>query len=825
MHRRTVDPSRWRRSMLLLSVGALAATGVTGLTIPLPAAAATANPVPGDPLTGNGAVSRALLPYGQLTTTQSPGAAVDDAAFALPSAAAPPQFTFEGTLTLNNPAGSGGFKSIKSCSGCGKHLPPVSLDLVQNGSYLIPAVQGLTITGDTQSGSTYNLIVGPGRAWSENGDTGTAGTFSRASLPFALVDRNQNCVHNGELSFLYNATSVSNIAYQVTAETCQLHQFDMWGQLAATYTAHTVANDVALENAEAAEVGNRMPTKPLSALATDYPAAGLNLATFGSGITPSAMTAYGVVYNGVNYVADGTSANKACQTRYGTYAFCENMRLPSYSTAKSAFAGLSMARLVQDFGSGVPNLNLKDYIPEMASSSNWNSAPVTFNNAADMATGNFNSELYESDENGANTTNFLNTEPYGTATTGKMGYALGYPHHVGEQGYTWAYHSVDHFLLAQAETGYLQSQRGSSADLFNLMRDEVYAPLHLNAGTLTTERTNNAVAAGTSPTTGRPFGAYGLFWTVDDIAKFTTLFQNNGAAGGTQLVDRGQMLAAMQRTSANTGVAAVSSDLTGHGDGTAASGGYRYSNGLWAYPTTSTVPGCGLRVPFMSGFGGITIAMMPNGATYYYVSDNGEFSWASTIAELNKLSPMCAPTTTTVTASPATATAGQPVTLTATVGAATRSWAATGSVQFQDNGVNLGTPVALDSTGTASVTTSSLGSGTHSITAVYAPDLSNDTGTASSPFRTALTSSCASTATTCNVVSTAGLKVGDTIGMGSATLTDDTHVITALTPTSITWVGAYQKASHGSSQPVWLQNTAGGGFAGSTSPGVGVTVS
>ncbi|RPE31839.1 Ig-like domain repeat protein [Kitasatospora cineracea] len=823
MHRRSAVHSRWRRPLLLLSAGALAAAG---LIAPLPAAAATANPVPGDPLTGNGAVSRTLLPYSQLTNPQNPSGPVDDAAFALPAAAAPPRSTFEGTLTLTNPAGSGRFKNIKSCStGCGKHLPPISLDLVQNGSHLIPTVQGLTITGDTQSGSTYNLIVGPGRAWSENGDTGTAGTFSRASLPIALVDRNQNCVHNGELSFLYNTTSVSNVAYQVTAETCALHQFDMWGQLAATYNAHSVPNAVALENAHAAEVGNRMPTKPLSALATDYPTAGLNLATFGSGITPSAMTSYGVVYNGVNYVAGGTSANKGCQTRYGTYAFCQDMRLPSYSTAKSAFAGLSMARLVQDFGSAVPNLDLKDYVPEMASSGNWNSAQVTFNNAADMATGNFNSQLYESDENGANTTSFLNAEPYGTATTGKMGYALGYAHHAGEQGNTWAYHSVDHFLLAQAETGYLQSQRGPSADLFNLMRDEVYTPLHLNAGTLTTERTDNASAAGTSPTTGRLFAAYGLFWTVDDIAKLATLFQNNGAAGGTQLADRGQMLTAMQRSSTDTGVAAVSADLTGHGDGTAASGGYRYSNGLWAYPTTGQVPGCGLRVPFMSGYGGITIAMMPNGATYYYVSDNNEFGWASTVAELNKLSPMCAPTTTTVTASPAAVTAGQPVTLTASVGAATRSWAATGTVQFQDNGLNLGTPVALDSTGNASYTTNSLGSGPHSITAVYAPDLSNDTGTASSPFRTTLTSSCSTTATTCKVASTAGLKVGDTIGMGSATLTDDTHVITALTPTSITWVGAYQQAGHSSGQAVWLQNTAGGGFAASTSAGVGVTVS
>lgn len=42
----------------------------------------------------------------------------------------------------------------------------------------------------------------------------------------------------------------------------------------------------------------------------------------------------------------------------------------------------------------------------------------------------------------------------------------------------------------------------------------------------------------------------------------------------------------------------------------------------------------------MSGYGGITVAMMPNGATYYYFSDNNEFSWSAAVAEADKLAPM-----------------------------------------------------------------------------------------------------------------------------------------------------------------------------------------
>lgn len=779
--------------------------------------ASGANPVPGDPLTGTGDVSRTLVTYNDLTTTQSPSAPVSDGAFALPANAAMPDYTFEGNLTLLNTATSGGFTNVSGCKSCGQHLPAVSINFVQNGSYLIPAVQGEVVTGDTY----YNYIVGPGRAWTENSDNG----WSRASFPFTLVDRNQNCTHQGVMMYLFDATSVSNVRYQITHETCELHQFTMWGQLSAGYTPQPVQNDLALENAEAAEVGNQMPIKPLSALATDYPSANLNLSVFGSGITPSAMSAYGVVYNGVNYVADGTSPNTGCQTRYGTYAYCYEMRLPSYSTAKSSFASLSMALLTKLYGSSVPNLLLKNYMPEMASSSNWDTAPVTFQDAANMATGNYHSELFESDENGSNTSSFLTAEPYGTAATGKMLYALGYPHHGSEQGYTWVYHTVDQFLLTQAQTGYLQSQAGPGADLFDTMVNDVYSPMHLNAGTLTTERTDNASAEAGNPTTGRPFGAYGLFWTVDDVAKLATFFQNDGAVGGTQLVDRNLMLAAMQRLSSDTGVAAVSANSLQNGDGTESAGGFRYSNGLWAYPTTSQVPGCALRIPFMSGFGGITIAMMPDGATYYYFSDAGQFTWANAIAQLNKLAPMCAPTTTTVTSSANPQAAGQPVTFTATVTAAARSWAPTGTVQFKDNGVAVSPNILLDASGQATFTTSGLSSGTHTITAVYTPDLTDNTGISSSPASTTMAGSCGTSATTCSVASTAGMHVGDIVAMGTGTLTDDEHVITALTPTSISWIGAFQNTSHGSGQPVWVQDTAGGGFAGSTSAGYSQTIS
>ena len=566
--------------------------------------------VPGDPLTGNGNVTRTLLTYNDLMTGSS-SAPVDDSAFSLPDNAAMPDHVFEGRLELTNEATSGGFSEVKDTfryTGSGdnprKHLPEFSFEFVQNGSHLIPVTQGLIYTGHPY----WNYIIGPGRVWKETSDNG----YSRASFPFALVQRNANCTHNGVMTFLFNNSGVSKIRYQITQETCVYYKVNMWGQLTATYSAYAVTDSATLKANHALEVGNRLPTKPITDLATDYPSAAVNVSVFGSGVTAEHMTYYGVIYNGVNYVS-------GCTTRYGTYAFCENLRAPSYSTAKSAFAGMALMRLGQKYGVGVNDLLVKDYVSETTSSiGTWTN--VTFNNTIDMATGNYRLAGYESDEAGSYMETFFLAEPY----TDKMTAALNFPFKV-DPGTFWNYHSSDTFIVTRAMNNYLQSQEGSGADIFNMMKNEVYAPINLSAG-LSTIRTDNA-------SFGSPFGGYGLFWTRDDIAKVAKLLNNdNGFANGTQILQPDMLADSMQDDATDRGL-----DTTG---GT----GFKYNNGFWAEDfTPAQFPqySCTFWVPFMSGYGGITVVMAPNGATYYYFSDNEEFSWYDAVHEMNKLAPMC----------------------------------------------------------------------------------------------------------------------------------------------------------------------------------------
>jgi hypothetical protein len=582
-------------------------------------------PVPGDPLSGNGRVNRSVLTYSQLFSNTVPTAPVNDSdGFALPANAAAPSQALEGTLTLSDPATSGGaqilrddFADDSAGNSPWQHLPNFSFQFVQNGSYLIPVQQGLVITGD----AAWNYIVGPGRVWQEKSDHG----YMRASFPFALVERNQNCVHNGEMTFLFNRTkkpNLSKVRYQVTQETCLYFKLNMWGQIPATYTPGSVTNDQALENAEAAEMKNRLPSKPFSALATDYPNSGIDIGNFTGGFhSPADITTYGLLINGINYVS-------SCQTRYGTYAFCDNMRLPSYSLAKSSFAGLAMMWLGQQYGGGVYGQLIRSYVPQYVDGGDWTN--VTFDNTSDMATGNYISTSNQADEDSAQELAFLIAEPYSVRIADAF---TPFPHKAAP-GTTWVYQSHATFILTQAMNGYLQQKQGSGADIFNAIRDAVFKPLNMSQGSWSILRTDNSAS-------GRPFGSHGLFFIQDDIAKIGRFLNNSGGViNNIQVLDPTRLRESLFRTASPSTLGVLVADT-----GTpVVPNTFRYRNLFWAkHMTTSEFPQyrCNFWVPFMSGYGGNAVLLLPNGATYYIFSDGNEFIWYAAVNEINKIAPLC----------------------------------------------------------------------------------------------------------------------------------------------------------------------------------------
>ena len=105
-------------------------------------------------------------------------------------------------------------------------LPGFSFDLVHNDIDLIPVQRG----PQPSSHPDWEWILEPGKIW-----TLASGQVS-VSLPFALQERNANCIHNGVMAFEIDASgAASNMVYQIGSETCAYIQLNLRGSSAINF--------------------------------------------------------------------------------------------------------------------------------------------------------------------------------------------------------------------------------------------------------------------------------------------------------------------------------------------------------------------------------------------------------------------------------------------------------------------------------------------------------------------------------------------------------------------------------------------------------------
>lgn len=566
--------------------------------------------VVGDHLVEPGAAAvREHLSAAQLTGAGVLKEPVPMAAFAPTEHATPATATFSGRLAFGVTDEEAGFRlltdTFKSASGKDASYripPPFDFGFVQVDDRLVPIERG----SQPSAHAWWEWIVGPGKTWHEPGD----GDWNRASLPFALQERNANCMHDGVLTFLYRGTGeVSRVAYQVSQETCMYFKFDAWGVTRAKRDRQNPLGAAALADAYRREVAGRMLVKPISALAIDHP--GIDPNQFGSAleVAPQQLTVFGVVVDGTHYVG-------GCETRAGLYPYCDELLLPSYSVAKTVFAGFALMRLELLYP-GARNAKVVDYVPACRAAHGWDG--VTFDNLLDMGSGRYDSRKREEDENNSVTRPFFLVEDHAE----KIRLACTqYPRREAP-GKTWVYHTSDTYILGAAMRAFWRQRHGADADLYReLLVDPVWSRLGLSPEVSVPRRTRDAAA--------QPFTGWGLTLRRDDVAKLGRfLAVDRGRLGDERLLDTGQVEAALQRSAADPGLQAGSDDL-------------RYNNGVWAWDAGSYL-GCKGRawIPFMSGFGGISVVMIPNGVVYYYFSDNGDFRWARAVSESQKIGTVC----------------------------------------------------------------------------------------------------------------------------------------------------------------------------------------
>ncbi len=526
---------------------------------------------------------------------------IDEVALTPPAGAAPPTQRFEGRLELRGEREGGHVEVLRgTLEPDHAYLPEFDFEFVQSDGYLIPVRRGQIIAEHP----LWNLILEPGRVWQEAGDDG----FSRASLPFTLVSKGGNATFNGTLTFLFDEQSVSRVWYQVTQETTTHTRANLWGLLDAVYHPAPVSGAARIQADFAVELAARLPTRPIAALAEEYP--GLDVSAFGRGLTPAHVTWYGLVVDGVNYVGP-------CPTRFGTYPYCESMRAASYSTAKSAFVGVALLRLAQRYGAGVADLLIREYVPEYAASpGDWER--VTFNHALDMSTGNYVSAQFMADDNSATMDEFFGAQPY----SARIAAAFGAPH-AADPGTRWVYRTSDTFILTRALHNYLQSQMGPEADIFEFVVDQVYRPLGIGPGAYTTMRTAD------DNWQGQAEGGYGVWWIPNDIARLAVLLNNDdGMLDGEPILHPALLAATLQQDPADRGVRIDSRQM--------------YNNAFWAtHYTPADGLDCELWITEMRGISGNVVALFPNGITYYYFSDNREFTWDAALRESDLIHPLC----------------------------------------------------------------------------------------------------------------------------------------------------------------------------------------
>lgn len=514
--------------------------------------------------------------------------------FAPPATASAPATQIEGRLRLDMTALSGGFQKVRDLYGAAddpalavRSLPEIDIALVQSGKDIVPVHQGLTTTAHPY----FDLIFTPGKAWRE----GDGRRF--ISLPFALMEKNANCMHNGALLVALDAAGkASDAIAQVGSETCAYFQFNLWAAFKAEW--QDGPQDGAASAATAHEVltAARLPQQSVTEAPKGPSAAAL--AQEGT-IAQNDMTAYGLVLDGVHYMG-------GCETRLGRYPHCETMVLPSYSLAKSLAGGLGLMALERALP-GLADRKVADLVPACEG---W--GDVTLGHLLNMTTGRYKSRKAHVDEASAGYV------PFFTAITGaeKTAFSCDYFGKETKPGKRWVYHTSDTYLLGVAMNAALSEEVAPEADYYRDHLLPVWQEMGLSPLMAVMRRTKGPDAS--------PFTGYGMALTADDIARIAS-----SLTSGTTPFEGPMLDAALQRNPEDRGMQAGDKTL-------------RYKNGFWAWNARGSL-GCKADtwLPFFSGYGGITVVLLPGGNAYYYFSDGGVHAFATAIKAISAVTPIC----------------------------------------------------------------------------------------------------------------------------------------------------------------------------------------
>jgi hypothetical protein len=523
------------------------------------------------------------------------GGLIANSAFTPPPDAAAEHAPFLGTLSLTETEMTIKPRPLTSRSVLGRDpglFPGISISFFTYHGDLVPFTQEVIRYGSVGSGRSYwDMIVQPGRVWSEAGD----GEWSRAAFPFALVNSIEGETHNGLATFLYKAGKVSNLRFQVVQQTAPFYVKDYFlaaalvpASLAARDT-HSAAQIEALTRDYEASLADAVPVADWRELEAKVGAATL-LGFDGR------MPVRDIVLAGLDY--QGTFYLKECVSAAGPLPWCDRARFGVWSATKALANETALLRLAEKYGPTVFELKIKDFVPELTGHAEWDN--VRFQDAIDMATGvgAGSAEIEHNDISDGYLTDDYSTWYEARSVQEKLAALV-----KAGRAYPWGpgkvarYRDQDMFLLGVAMNNFLKSKEGATADLWSLLEKEVFAPIGIRYAPI-----NRTVEHDGGP--GQPLMAYGYYPTIADMVRIARLYQNGGKQGDNQILYAPRVALLLPKP-----------DLIGLPTGERLTFGQTtYTNAFWVVPYRSK-GGCEIYYPRMVGWGGNIVALLPNGMT------------------------------------------------------------------------------------------------------------------------------------------------------------------------------------------------------------------
>ena len=489
-------------------------------------------------------------------------------------------------------------------------FPGVTLHFVSHGEHLVPVERD--IIAPPGSDSFWQIQVSPGRVWSEEGDA----AMSRASFPFFLTSIIENESYNGIATFLYDDDSVSGLRYQIVQ---QLTPFlvETWfvasNQQAIEYRPTTIATEKLIADFEQ-ELQDQLVWRQWSELEDKYGAD--QLSDFNTGIDPKLVVASGLIIDNEVYV-------QSMATPYGDYPYPREMRHGVWSATKTLAGLATLSRMAQKYGDEILDYKIKDYLHVTSDHDGYEN--VTLRHAMSMTTGIGTGTENVDPNNISDGYIYSDFEAYkawylAPTIAEKLDYTFKVRSHPWGPGEHARYRDRDIVMLAAALDSLYRKKEGKDADLWQMMLDEVYGPLGIHHMPKNRTWETDRVAV--------PLLGWGIYVTLDDIAKIGGLMQNGGEHDGEQLLSKAVLAEAMYETDVRGLPTGESNEF----------GDNSYHLSFW-HENYTTGSGKTYAIPTMSGWGGNIVKLMPNGIIGFRAGNGGDKPVERMIVVADKIRP------------------------------------------------------------------------------------------------------------------------------------------------------------------------------------------